>query len=102
MQSTKKSGIQGKVKRIIETELCQSVLLNLLVLIVLLLLFEPTDKPDDFDMSMILYGAYNGKYSSISVVFQSDLWENSWCFCYNGFLCRGTGLCILWGCSCHL
>lgn len=63
MQSTKKSGIQGKVKRIIETELCQSVLLNLLVLIVLLLLFEPTDKPDDFDMSMILYGAYNGKYS---------------------------------------
>ena len=54
MQSTKKSGIQGKVKRIIETELCQSVLLNLLVLIVLLLLFEPTDKPDDFDMSMIL------------------------------------------------
>ena len=101
MQSTKKSGIQGKVKRIIETELCQSVLLNLLVLIVLLLLFEPTDKPDDFDMSMILYGAYNGNIVHICCI-PVRLWENSWCFCYNGFLCRGTGLCILWGCSCHL
>ena len=43
---------------------CLSALgFNLLVLAVLLLLFEPTPKSDDYDIAMILYGGFTGEFS---------------------------------------
>lgn len=38
--------------------------LNVIILLTLLFLFEPTPKSDDYDQVMILNGAFTGKYSS--------------------------------------
>ncbi|WP_189270113.1 hypothetical protein [Pseudobutyrivibrio ruminis] len=43
------------------------LIINVVVLGVVLLLFEPTIKSDDYDLSMVLYGALNGEYSSITM-----------------------------------
>lgn len=41
----------------------QALLMNVLLFFLLLLFFEPTPKTDDYDMTLILYGASNGEYS---------------------------------------
>lgn len=42
----------------------RAIVKNIIVLLILLLVFEPTPKSDDYDQVMILNGAFTGKYSS--------------------------------------
>lgn len=50
-----------------------SILLNLLAVIIIFLLFEPTMKSDDYDMCNLLYGGVNGQYES-QLLYSSIIW----------------------------
>ena len=53
-----------RLKKIIKTaSLIQAVFLNIVIFFLINLVFEPTPKSDDYDMVMILYGAYTGEYT---------------------------------------
>ena len=45
--------------------ICRLIIINILVLLVSIILFEPTMKSDDYDLAMVAYGAIDGNYSSI-------------------------------------
>lgn len=53
-----------KVKRIKISIGVYSILLNIAIFSVLLVFFEPTPKSDDYDMTNLLYGGFDGEYSS--------------------------------------
>ena len=55
------------IRNIISMDFLRAVVINAIVLSILLLLFEPTIKSDDYDTEMVIYGAVNGKYSSFSM-----------------------------------
>lgn len=52
-----------KVKQIKISTGVYSILLNIVIFSVLLILFEPTLKSDDYDMTNLLYGGFDGEYS---------------------------------------
>jgi ABC-type multidrug transport system fused ATPase/permease subunit len=41
----------------------RALIMNIIILFILLLFFEPTAKSDDYDITNLLYGGYNGEYS---------------------------------------
>lgn len=62
-------------------KIAQSVLYNGVILSLLLLLFEPTTKWDDYEMTQTLYGACSGNYSHVL------LWANIlWGYVIEGLL----------------
>lgn len=65
---------QAIQKRIKNDIIFNSILINLFILMLLLLFFEPTTKSDDYDMAMVLYGALDGMYSSF-VMYSSHLFS---------------------------
>lgn len=62
--------------------LLQVVLVNFLYLVILLLLFEPTAKSDDYDIANLLYGGVDGQYSQF-LLYSNVLW---------GYLLKGLML----------
>lgn len=60
-------------KRIKNTPIIVSVLLNLVAVTIVFLLFEPTMKSDDYDMCNLLYGGVNGQYQS-QLLYCSIVW----------------------------
>lgn len=62
--------IEKKTKK---APLLISILLNLLAVIIIFLLFEPTMKSDDYDMCNLLYGGVNGQYES-QLLYSSIIW----------------------------
>ncbi len=54
--------MQRVVFRMKKNKICCAALIAIVQLCSILLLFEPTEKSDDFDMCMFLYGGYDGVY----------------------------------------
>lgn len=50
-----------------------SLCLNTIIMLITFLLWEPTTKSDDYDMSVILYGGLNGEYSTINLYYNALL-----------------------------
>lgn len=58
-------GMRIKVKFLICNQIFfKAIFLNLLILLTVLFLFEPTPKQDDYDQTMVLYGGFTGEYSA--------------------------------------
>lgn len=62
--------IWNKIKN---TPLAISILINLIAVLIIFLLFEPTMKSDDYDMCNLLYGGVDGKYQS-QLLYCSIIW----------------------------
>lgn len=54
-------------KNYLKKNMLRSLVLNILVMAFGVLFFEPTIKSDDYDLSMVLYGAVDGEYSNITM-----------------------------------
>ena len=61
-----------------------SVIINIGLLLLFFLLFEPTTKSDDYDMMNILYGGWNGE-SSPFILYSSPIYGYILCFLFRLF-----------------
>ncbi len=51
-----------RIKRVFKSNFIYAISLSIIQIVIIMMLFEPTEKSDDFDMCQYLYGAFNGKF----------------------------------------